>query len=218
MPPATALAPQERRTQAERRATTRAALLDAALATLVEQGAAGFTTTSVCRRAGLSQGALFKHFPTKDDLLAAVSEHLFDELRDDYDQRFHDLPDPERTVARAIDLLWVAMGDPRLHAAYDLYTAARTDDTLRTSLAPVVTAHVERLHALGNELLADLGVAPSPRTAATIDLAILSMQGLMLNAMVSPFATSAARDRLARILPELGSQLLLDPIPTVGDH
>jgi len=203
----------ERRTQAERRATTRAALLDAALTTLVDHGAAGFTTTSVCQRAGLSQGALFKHFPTKADLLAAVSEHLFDELRDDYDHRFHDLAVADRTIARAIDLLWVAMGDPRLHAAYDLYTAARTDDTLRASLAPVVAAHLDRLHRLGHQLLADLGVPPSSRSAATIDVAILSMQGLMLNAMVSP--DPDARARLAELLPQLG-ELLLDPGATRG--
>ena len=47
-----------RRTQAQRSASTRTALLDATVACLVESGFSATTTTEVTRRAGVSLGAL----------------------------------------------------------------------------------------------------------------------------------------------------------------
>ena len=49
--------PATRRTHAERRETTRLALLDAAVACLIEDGYAALTTRKVAERAGVSQGA-----------------------------------------------------------------------------------------------------------------------------------------------------------------
>jgi AcrR family transcriptional regulator len=49
--------PATRRTHAERRETTRLALLDAAVACLMEDGYAALTTRKVAERAGVSQGA-----------------------------------------------------------------------------------------------------------------------------------------------------------------
>ena len=105
-----------RRTQVERREATRAALLAAALDQLVAEGLGGFTTTEVCRRSGLSQGALFKHFATKDLLLAAVAEHLFDELRTEFEREFTALGPGDRSTRAGVELLWRQMFDPRLAA------------------------------------------------------------------------------------------------------
>lgn len=193
-----------RRTQTERRATTRAALLGAALDQLVEGGLAAFTTTEVCRRAGVSQGALFKHFPTKSALLAAVTEHLFDGLRSDFEAAFLALPERRRNLRRGLELLWDQMADPRLAAAYELYTAARTDDELRSDLAPVVAAHVERIAELA-VVLVGADETSSPELAGAVDLAILSIQGLVLNQMALP--DPEAERRLRRTLTALLSSL-----------
>src|SRR3954447_2618169 len=91
MPTATTAPDSKRRTQAERRASTRQALLEAATACLIEDGHAGFSTTEIMKRAGLSQGALFKHFSTKGELLAATAEHLYDEMISQYVDRFRRL-------------------------------------------------------------------------------------------------------------------------------
>src|ERR1700726_4202163 len=66
---------QDRRVQA-RSAATRAALLDAALESLVERGYAATTTVEIARRAGVSRGAQLHHFPTKAELLTAAVQHL----------------------------------------------------------------------------------------------------------------------------------------------
>src|SRR5438309_628978 len=69
-----------RRTQAERRAATRTALLDATIACLVEDGYAGTTTRRIAERAGLTPGAQQHHFATKIQLVTEALRHLADRL------------------------------------------------------------------------------------------------------------------------------------------
>ena len=67
-------APRGRRE--ERTATSRARILEAAVACLVESGYAGATTLRIQARAGVSRGRLLHHFPSRDQLLVAASHHL----------------------------------------------------------------------------------------------------------------------------------------------
>ena len=55
----------------------RQALVDAAVAIIGEEGAAGFQLRAVARRAGVSPAAPYRHFRDKDDLLDAVSRLAF---------------------------------------------------------------------------------------------------------------------------------------------
>src|SRR5260370_25499932 len=73
-----ATAPAPRRTQAERTAATRAAVLEATVECVVSRGFGGTTTTEVAHRAGVSPGAVLHHFPAKADLLCAAVGHLFE--------------------------------------------------------------------------------------------------------------------------------------------
>ena len=66
----------ERRTQAQRREGTIGALLDATVSCLAERGYAATSTAAVCAEAGVSQGALFRHFPTRHALLVATAAHV----------------------------------------------------------------------------------------------------------------------------------------------
>ena len=189
-----------RRTQAERRAETREALLDAAMAQLLEAGLSGFTTTEVARRSGLSQGAVFKHFPTKAELLAAVAEHLFGELRVTFERSFRSLPPRARDVSAGLRVLWQQMLDPRLAAAFELYAAARTDRELRERLSPVVRAHVDRIEEMAITVLPDAD--PGLVREAT-SLAIAAIQGLVLNqlALPDPSQVDRLRERLEWLVP-----------------
>ena len=58
-------APPPRRTQAQRREGTIGALLDATVACLTTRGYAATSTAAVCAEGGVSQGALLRHFPTR---------------------------------------------------------------------------------------------------------------------------------------------------------
>jgi len=193
-------------TQQERRATTRSALLDAAVESLLEHGVAGFTTSEVVRRADLSNGALFRYFPTKADLLAATVEHVFARLRVDYEQAFESLTSDDRTVPNLVTMLWGAMSDPELGAAFEVYTSARTDAWMQAAIEPVMADHLDRLQTLARELLAQVSSADDEMVRRAVDLAILAMQGLALNLMARPDPEAA--DRLVSGLVELATTML----------
>lgn len=57
----------------------RARILDAAEAVFAESGPRA-STEEVARRAGVAIGTVFRHFPTKDDLLAAIMKGLLAQL------------------------------------------------------------------------------------------------------------------------------------------
>lgn len=123
--------PSGGRTQEERRAATRARLLEATAACLAELGWAGLSTTEIARRAGVSRGAQQHHYPTKMTLVAAALEHLIEQLRTDYEQSFAALPPDRRNVEGAIDLLWEKVRQPPALALLELALAGRTDESLR---------------------------------------------------------------------------------------
>jgi AcrR family transcriptional regulator len=63
-----------RRTQAERSAATRDALVRAARPLFAEHGFAGVGTEAIVRAAGVTRGAMYHQFADKSDLFAAVFE------------------------------------------------------------------------------------------------------------------------------------------------
>src|SRR5437016_12734331 len=60
---------------AERRAATRAKIMEAAVRCLAEFGYAATSTPLVARLAKVSRGSLLHQFPTKVDLILAVAEY-----------------------------------------------------------------------------------------------------------------------------------------------
>jgi AcrR family transcriptional regulator len=60
----------------------REALLQAAIQLIAEVGPVGFTLREVARRAGVSHNAPYRHFPDREDLLAAVGAQGFRELNE----------------------------------------------------------------------------------------------------------------------------------------
>jgi AcrR family transcriptional regulator len=128
-----------RRSQASRRASSHALILDAAVDLLVERGYCGTTTVAIQERAGVTRGRLLHHFPSRNALLVAAARHLADERIIDMEQWFEHADDPDpggpARVDRAIELLWSTFRQPYFWAAMELWSAARTDEGLRNELA-----------------------------------------------------------------------------------
>jgi AcrR family transcriptional regulator len=129
-----------RRTQGERRASSHALILDAAVRCLVEDGYAGTTTVTIQARAGVSRGRLLHHFPSRDALLIAAAQHLaverIAEMENWVEQSSHGRTSGVERIDRATELLWETFRQPYFWAAMELWAVARTDEELRESLLP----------------------------------------------------------------------------------
>ncbi|WP_024874594.1 TetR/AcrR family transcriptional regulator [Saccharomonospora piscinae] len=125
------------RTQAERSARTRAALLDATIACLTELGHARTSMHEICVRAGVSKGAAQHHFTDKAELMAAAVRHLTTELTVRGGPALDRLPPGPDRVPAVIDLLWHSFSGTLASAAMELWVAARTDPELRAAMRPV---------------------------------------------------------------------------------
>jgi AcrR family transcriptional regulator len=193
-----------RRTQEERRAATRAALLDAALECLVEYGYEGTTTGRVCERAGVSRGAHLHHFGTRPALVAAALEELATRRLDDIRREVASLPRGEDRVEQALDAIWGWFSGPLFPASVDLAAAARTDPELRASLAPVESRLSQGTLRCCREMLAD---GPEDRAFdPLIQMTLATVRGLALLPILHPGSHSAAkqwafaREQLARLI------------------
>jgi len=145
-----------RRTQAERREGTIRKLLDAAVETLIEVGYAEASVQRICARAEVSQGALFRHFATREALMVAVGEDLGAQMLERYRKRFLSLPKGQNDVAGAMKLVREACRSRMNQAWYELAMAARTNDNLRKGLEPVARHYYADITALARELLPEL--------------------------------------------------------------
>ncbi len=129
-----------RRTQAERSATTRDALLDATISSLVEDGYVATTTSRVAKRAGVSRGAHLHHFQTRTALVVAAMDRLTRRRGEELSAAAADLPPGREGVLAGLDLLWGVYANPLFQGALALWTHARTDPELRGHLQQVERA------------------------------------------------------------------------------
>jgi AcrR family transcriptional regulator len=126
---------RSRRTQAERRAMTRTALLGATIEVLADVGYARLTTAAVCARAGVTRGAQAHHFATKADLVVQALLHLTEEMVEDLlTTRIPSTAGVRAQYAALLDRLWEIFSARQADAHLQLLVTARTDDELRRHL------------------------------------------------------------------------------------
>jgi AcrR family transcriptional regulator len=197
-----------RRTQAERRAHTHAALLDATVECLVERGYSNTSTNDIIRLAGVSRGALLHHFASKAELLGAAAERVFEQCEMTFRESFAALAVEDRTLERAVAELWTIFSSAPYDAALELSVASRTDPELRG----VLVAVLERFE---RSVAADFGMlfpatAAMPDSMAIVRFAFAVLDGAALSADLG-FAASA--DETVAILRALATLHLDNPQP-----
>lgn len=150
-----------RRTQAERRAETRARLLEATIECLIEEGYAGTTIRHVTERAGVSQGAQSHHFPHRVDLVASAFEHLAEQRIERYAERARTLSGGRDVRLRALlELLWEDFSSPLFTVAAKLWVASADDPELRERLIPVEKKIYRSTADVARQVAGDLGEEP----------------------------------------------------------
>jgi AcrR family transcriptional regulator len=128
-----------RRTQRERREATMAAAIDATISAISELGYHSTTVRAVCSRAGLSQGAVTRHFPTRLDLIVAAAEEVARRQEARFTSRLAEEAPEYSSVARlAIRVLRDGTRTPLNAVWLELVVAARTSPELAARMGPLM--------------------------------------------------------------------------------
>jgi AcrR family transcriptional regulator len=157
-----------RRTQAERRADTRARLLAAARRTFAERGYHASSAERVSEQAGCTKGALYDHFGSKEGLFLALLDEQYESRIAQARQRPAAAPSQAMPFDREFALLFL-----------EFVCAAARDRKLRGRLAG-------RLRALRSETARQIG---SARLAAAVGAAA---NGASIDALIFGEAEGAA--------------------------
>jgi len=166
----------------ERRAATVEAVVDLA----GEQNPSDITTTAIAQRMGLTQGALFRHFPTKDAILEAVMSWVTERLLARVDKAAAGITSPivalEAMFMTHIDFVSEHPGVPRMLFG----ELQRSGETLPKRMVQTLIRHYdERLRRVleagkqQGELHSELDV-----DAAAV-LFIGTIQGLVMQSLLA---------------------------------
>ena len=173
----------------ERRAATVEAVIDLA----AEQNPSDITTTAIAQRMGLTQGALFRHFPSKDAILQAVMSWVTERLLTRVDKAAEEAASPvtalEAVFMTHIDFVSAHPGVPRMLFG----ELQRPGETLpKRMVQTLIRRYGEQLHILLEAGKTRGELRPDLDSDAAATLFIGTIQGLVMQSM---FAGDVARIR-----------------------
>ncbi|MGH3524478.1 MAG: TetR/AcrR family transcriptional regulator, partial [Mycobacterium sp.] len=134
------------RTQQQRREATIARLLDVNIATIIEVGYARASAKTIARRAGVSDGALFRHFDTMGDFMAATAYEALHRQLDLFTKRVAEIPDGQPALSAVLTILRDITRNQTSAVMYELMIAARTDEKLRATLQDVLAEYSAKIY------------------------------------------------------------------------
>lgn len=157
-------------------------IVEAVLALAVERGVEGVTTTLIAERLGLTQGAVFRHFPNKEAIWVAVLDWLKGNMARIFQRRpqIPPLAEITRIFLAYMDFIGAYPAMPRLifsdtfHHAYP---------ALHRSVRDLVAGCESRLRALIAEAAA-AGELPPGREATGAKLLLTTIQGLAFQSAI----------------------------------
>jgi AcrR family transcriptional regulator len=164
----------------------RAVTVEAVIALTAEQNPGDITTAAIAKRMNLTQGALFRHFPSKDAIWQAVMEWVAERLLLRVDRAMQGTDSPlkalEAVFMTHIEFVVAHPGVPRLLFG----ELQRAEDTPAKRMArTLIGAYGERLRGLIDTGKARGEVASDVDTAAAVVAFIGSIQGLVMQSLLS---------------------------------
>lgn len=127
-------------------------ILQVAMELLVEKGYHETSMEEIASRVGISKGAVYLHFPSKEDLFSALFEHGIRWFMDTLNETLARGGSPRETLSEVITLVYGNMGK-----RFQLMTAASQNPDLR------------RLLAAKHDTFAALWEEPSRRVAGVVE-------------------------------------------------
>ena len=166
----------------ERRAVT----VEAVIALAAEQNPGEITTAAIARHMGLTQGALFRHFPSKEAILQAVMEWVAERLLARVDKAAQAAVSPlaalEAIFMTHIDFIAQHPGVPRMLFG-ELQRAV--DTPAKRMARTMLDRYGKRLSALIEQGKAQGELAAEVNTAAAATLFIGAIQGLVMQSLLA---------------------------------
>lgn len=166
----------------ERRAVTVEAVIELA----AEQNPSEITTSAIAKRMNLTQGALFRHFPSKDAIWQAVMEWVAERLLARVDKAAQSAASPlaalEAMFMAHIDFVAEHPGVPRMLFG-ELQRAG--DTPAKRMVQTLISRYGERLRSLIEQGKLRGELAPEVDTTAAATLFIGTIQGLVMQSLLA---------------------------------
>lgn len=134
------------RTQQQRREETVARLLQASIDTIIEVGYARASAAVITKRAGVSVGALFRHFETMGDFMAATAYEVLRRQLETFTKQVAEIPADRPALPAALTILRDITAGSTNVVLYELMVAARTDEKLKETLQNVLGQYSAKIH------------------------------------------------------------------------
>lgn len=178
-------------------------ILEAAARCLFERGLLAMSVDDVCATAGISKGAFYSHFPSKEALIHAVTDMLSAELGPIEDTGISALADSvfERQIAPAL---------PPAHARFGIeVTAASAGDA---GLRERNTANLERLRHAVEAAVRGLIAAGKARTGVDAEAVGWLVQAHVMGVLCRNAVWQAQDEAALRRSTHLLLESLLAPV------
>lgn len=134
------------RTQQQRREETVARLLQASIDTIIEVGYARASAAVITKRAGVSVGALFRHFETMGDFMAATAYEVLRRQLETFTKQVAEIPADRPALPAALTILRDITAGSTNAVLYELMVAALTDEKLKETLQNVLGQYSAKIH------------------------------------------------------------------------
>jgi AcrR family transcriptional regulator len=169
--------------QAQKSATTRSLIVEAAVRCFVEIGYARTTTTAIANKAGLSRGAMLHHFPSKMAIVRAAVMHLHAKRLRAFRKAVDRTSAQGDRLRTNLQAYWAHVRHPMFVAFFELAVAARTDSKLAAILRPAQEALEEELHRTAREAFTEWRTSDANFDMA-LDLTRYVLEGMAISFLV----------------------------------
>jgi TetR/AcrR family transcriptional repressor of nem operon len=186
---------------------TKTKLLDAGLLVIRCKGYAATSVDDLCRAAGVTKGAFFHHFKSKEDMAVASAAHFGAMAEGLFSHAgYRDLADPLDRLLGYVDFRKDILRGEVSHFTCLLGTlvqeAYETNPAIRATCDKYISAHAATVEADVAEVMRDRGMVPG-WTASSLALYIQSvLQGsfILAKAKHGPAVAADCIDHLRRYL------------------
>ncbi|WP_153141862.1 TetR/AcrR family transcriptional regulator [Paraburkholderia agricolaris] len=149
---------KHRRSQADRSAESRARIIAAARDVLCAQGYSGATMYTIRDAAGMSLGAIQHQFPTKANVMAALTAEISASVARTFAEAIRRGRTPKESMENLLDANFDRLNRPEMAALLEISLARRNDPELDREVTPSVRRFDRRVRSWIYRILRAAGV------------------------------------------------------------